>query len=44
MNVNNPIQLTEVILGPKVPSPYEIIPFLKYAGVEKVTLSKIPYR
>jgi len=44
MNVNNPIQLTEVILGSKVPNPSEIIPFLKYSGVEKVTLSKIPYR
>jgi len=44
MNVNNPIQLTEVILGPKVPNPYEITPFLLYAGVEKITLSEIPYR
>jgi hypothetical protein len=44
MNVNNPIILTKIILGPKVPNPYEIIPFLVHAGVEKVTLSKVPYR
>jgi hypothetical protein len=44
MEVANPVQLTEVILGKKVYNPSEITPFLRYAGVEKVTLSKIHYR